>query len=118
MIAVIRISGLVNVKKPIAETLERLRLRKKYTCVLIDEKNTELMGMVKKVKDFVAYGTISKEMEKNLIEARGKKDAEGNLKPWFGLHPPRKGIRSKLHYPKGALGNHGDDINKLIERML
>jgi len=117
-IAIIRISGMVNVRAPIAETLDRLKLRRKYVCVLIDEKNPELMGMVRKVKDFIAFGPISKEMEKKLIEARGKKDVEGNLKPFFRLHPPRKGINSKLQYPKGVLGNNKDGINKLIERML
>jgi large subunit ribosomal protein L30 len=119
-IAVIRIKGMVKVKQPIVETLYRLKLRRKYVCVLIDEKNKELMGMVKKVRDFVAYGPISAEMEKKLIEARGKKDAEGQVKPFFRLHPPRGGIDSKVHYPKGkgVLGDNKDDINKLIERML
>ena len=76
------------------------------------------MGMVLKVKNLFTYGSISKDMEKKLIEARGKKDVEGNLKPWFNLHPPRKEINSKLQYPKGVLGNNKEDINKLIERML
>ena len=118
MIAVIRISGMVKVKKPIAETLDRLKLKRKYACVLVDEKDENIMGMVKKVKDFIAYGPIDKDTEKKLIEARGKKDVEGNLKPFFRLHPPRKGINSKLPYPKGVLGNNKEDINKLIERML
>jgi len=118
MIAVVRISGMIKLKRPIVETLHRLKLRRKYVCILLDETNPEMMGMVTKVKDFVAYGPISKEMEKKLIEARGKKDVEGNLKPFFRLHPPRKGIKSKLHYPKGVLGDNKEDINKLIERML
>ena len=40
------------------------------------------------------------------------------LKGFFRLHPPRKGINSKLQYPKGVLGDNKKDINKLIERML
>jgi hypothetical protein len=40
------------------------------------------------------------------------------IKPFFRLHPPRKGINSKIQYPKGVLGNNKEDINKLIERML
>lgn len=118
MLAVIRISGMIGVNKPIATTLDRLRLRKKFVCILLDEKNLELMGMLEKVKNFVAYGPISEETKKKLIEARGRKDVEGNLKPFFRLHPPRKGIDSKVHSPKGVLGNNKEDINKLIERML
>jgi hypothetical protein len=48
----------------------------------------------------------------------GKKLADFKLKGFFRLHPPRKGIDSKLQYPKGVLGNNKKDINKLIERML
>lgn len=139
MIAVIRIVGLVKVKKPIAETLYRLRLRRKYSCILVDEKNKEVMDMVKKVKDYVAYGNINQETLVKLLKARmqvldkkqvrdadviakeiinGKNLEELGLKSFFRLHPPRKGIKSKLHYPKGVLGDNKDDINKLIERML
>ena len=59
MIAVIRIKGQVEVKKDIKETLDKLRLRKKFVCVVLKEKN-EIIGMVKKVENFVAYGNILK----------------------------------------------------------
>ncbi len=74
--------------------------------------------MLKKVKFYVAYGPLSKDTHDKLVKARGKKGADGKLKPFFRLHPPRKGIKSKIQYPKGVLGNNKADINKLIERML
>tara|TARA_Y100000034_G_scaffold19272_2_gene21699 strand:- start:3 stop:419 length:417 start_codon:yes stop_codon:yes gene_type:complete len=138
MIAIIRIRGQVGLKKEIVETLNRLRLRRKYTCVVINHKKEQL-GMIKKLKDFIAYGEIKKEVFEKLIEKRGqlvdkkkkidykkaaeelekgKKYEELNLKPFFRLHPPRKGIKSKLHFPRGVLGNNKDKINELIERML
>ena len=49
---------------------------------------------------------------------KGKKFEELNLKPFFRLHPPRKGIKSKLHFPKGVLGDNKKKINDLVERML
>ncbi len=116
-IAVIRITGQVGLKKEIIETLYRLRLRKKYVCVLI-EPTKENLGMVKKLRDFVAFGEISEETQKELIKKRGKKNKDGKLKQFFRLHPPRKGINSKLHFPKGVLGNNKDKINDLIMRML
>jgi len=116
-IAIIRIHGMVKIKKKIEETLQRLRLRRKYACVVI-EPTKENLGMIKNVKDFVAYGEISDEVYEKLKEERGKKDKEGKLKPFFRLHPPRKGIKSKVHFPKGVLGNNKEEINKLIERML
>ncbi len=141
MIAVIRIRGRVGLKREIAETLDRLRLRKKYSCVVLPNPSKEKIGMIRKLRDFVAFGNISKETLQKLIEARGqpvekskkidaKKAAEEiekgksyeelNLKPFFRLHPPRKGIESKKHFGvgKGVLGDNKEKINELIERML
>ncbi len=120
MIAVIRIHGQVKLKKEIVETLYRLRLRKKYSCVVFEKPSKEQLGMIKKVKEFVAFGEIKTETYKKLVEARGKKDAKGNLKPFFRLHPPRGGIESKKQFGvgKGVLGNNKEKINELILRML
>lgn len=115
MIVVIRISGEVGLNKEIVETLKRLRLRKKYSCIVIDKPTSVQLGMIKRVKDFVAFGEINEETHKKLVEARGKKD-----KPYFRLHPPRGGIDSKKHFgvKKGVLGDNKDKINDLIARML
>jgi large subunit ribosomal protein L30 len=138
MICIIRIRGRVGLKKEINETLNRLRLRRKYTCVVLEGNKVQL-GMIKKVKDFVAFGKINDKTFEKLIEERvqlidkknkvdlkkvveelkkGKKFEELNLKPFFRLHPPRKGINSKLHFPKGVLGDNKEKINDLVERML
>jgi len=106
--------------------------------VVIDPKKEDL-GMIKKVANFVAFGKIKKEVFEELIEKRGqiidktkkidskkiaekllkgKKYEELNLKSFFRLHPPRKGIKSKLHFPKGVLGDNREEINKLVLRML
>ena len=140
MIAVIRITGDVKIREEIRGTLFRLRLRKKYTCVLINEEDKNQKGMLKKVYDFVAFGEIDKQTLVRLIEKRaqiiekknkinpektaeeilkGKKLEDLGIKPYFRLHPPRGGLKSaKLKFPKGVLGNHKDKINKLIEKML
>ena len=87
MIAVIRIAGRVGLRKDIVETLDRLRLRKKYSCVVFDTlKGTsnpakEQLGMVKKVKDFVAFGEIDDETYKELLKARGQKSKTFFLNP-------------------------------------
>lgn len=140
MIAVIRIRGLVDVSKDVEETLNRLRLRKKFSCIVVKEK-PEIIGMIEKVKDYVTYGEINEETFKELLKKRGrlidktkkieienviekflkedKKLEELNIKPFFRLHPPRGGLKSiKKHFPKGDLGYRGDKINDLIKRML
>ncbi len=138
LLVVIRISGMVKVNYNIENTLDRLRLRRKYACVLVYPNKKDVVGMLEKVKFYVAYGEIKEETLIKLLKARGQKPEkesfnavkvaedlmkgrtlkELGLKSFFRLHPPRKGIRSKLQYPKGVLGNNKQDINKLIERML
>lgn len=113
MIAVIRISGVVGLRKNITETLHRLRLRRKYSCIVIEKPTKEQLGMINKVRDFVAFGDIDEKTYEKLVEKRKTK-----IKNFFRLHPPRRGIKSKLHFPKGVLGNHKDKINELLERML
>ena len=138
MICIIRIRGGVGLKKDLAETLHRLRLRKKYSCITIDS-NEKNLSLIKKIKDFVAFGEINDKTFEKLVKSRGqlidktkkievkkvceelkkgKKYKELNLKPFFRLHPPRGGINSKIHFPKGILGNNKEKINELVERML
>ena len=121
-IAVIRITGQIGLRKEIVETLYRLRLRRKYVCVVLENPTPAQIGMIKSVRDFVAYGKISDETYKQLKEKRGLKDPnnKGQIKPYFRLHPPRKGIDSKKHFgvKKGVLGDNKDKINDLIMRML
>ena len=113
MKAIIRITGEVGLRKDIIETFNRLRLRKKYSCIIIEKPNKEQLGMIKKVRDFVAYGDVEEKIYKKLVEKRKTK-----IKNFFRLHPPRGGIKTKIHFPKGALGDHKEKINELIERML
>lgn len=142
MIAIIRISGIPEMPIKAKTSLDRMRLRKKFTCVLMHETPEEL-GMIRQVENFTAYGKIDRETLVELLKARGKLaggksgkiDAEKiaselleskteknisdfGLKPFFALHPPRGGIDSKTHFPKGVLGNHKEKINELIRRML
>jgi 50S ribosomal protein uL30 len=131
VIAVIRIAGMVKVSKGVANTLDRLRLRRKYVCVVIKETDVN-KGMLVKVRNEVAYGKINDETLKKLIDKRGEKIdktkdikevkdlnfEEANLKPFFRLHPARGGINTKQHFPKGVLGDNKEKINELIGRML
>ena len=139
MFVVIRISGMVDVPDKVQAALDHMRLRRKYSAVLVRE-TPENLKLLRLVRDFVAFGQISDEDLARLITVRGqplksnaKIDAKSivsgldkknlsdfGLKPFFRLHPPRGGIESKKHFGvgKGVLGNNKDQINKLLERML
>ena len=115
-IAAIRIRGQVGLNKDVKETLHRLRLRRKYACVVFDNPTETTLGALKKMRNFIAYGEISEETAKTLVEKRGK-IVNGELKPFFRLHPARGGMKTKLHYPVGVLGEN-KELDKLVERML
>jgi ribosomal protein L30/L7E len=113
MILVVRIAGQVKNKIKDNETMKRLKMEKKFSAILVDEKDVVRMGMVRSVNYMVAYGDVSDEFVKELKKARS---AKGDV---FFLHPPRGGFKksSKVAAPKGILGKW-DDISKLVGRML
>ncbi len=139
MIIVIRIAGMVEIPDNVQATLYHMRLRRKYAAILMHE-TPENMKLILNVRNFVAFGKISEDNLVKLISLRGeslkskskidvkaivsgldKKSLEElGLKPFFRLHPPRKGIESKKHFGvgKGVLGDNQEHINKLLERML
>jgi len=71
MIAIIRIKGMVKVAGNLSETLDRLRLKQKFACVVVREI-PQVLGMIKKVRSLIAYGPIDKATLVKLIKARGK----------------------------------------------
>jgi len=140
MILVIRISGMVNLNKETHEALYRLRLRRKYASVLL-KPSTENLKLLRKLRNYIAYGDIDNETLSLLIQKRAlpklkskkiepekiiaqleKKDASHlDIKPFFRLHPPRGGIDAKKHFgvtKKAVLGDNKEGINALVRRML
>ena len=65
-IIVIRMRGTVNVAPAIKKTLYLLRLRKKFSCVLLDD-TPETKGKLIKVENYVAYGSAKEETIKKLL---------------------------------------------------
>ena len=138
MIIAIRISGMVDVPQTVNHLLDNINLRRKYAAILVEE-TPENMKMLNQIRSFVAFGKITNENLVKLISMRGERSdkkkieaetvvknldkkslREQGLKPFFRLHPPRKGIESKKHFGigKGVLGDNKEHINKLLERML
>ena len=139
-IAIVRVRGSVNLNSEVKDTLNLLRLYRKNFCVVVDN-TPSIMGMINKVKDYVAYGEINDETNSLLVnkragEYRGReKDRKGKIeykkfmvvnnkkiKPFFRLSPPlkgfgRKGIKVSFK-AGGALGYRGEEINDLVKRMI
>lgn len=104
MLAAIKLKGEIKVRGGIKDTMKMLGLQKKLSFAVLEEK-PEVKGMLMKSQNFITWGEISQETEK---EVRDRK-----------LKPPKGGFKSlKEMYPKGDLGYRGEKINELIKRMI
>lgn len=70
-IAAIRIKGDHNVRKPVKDTMQMLRLYNKYNCCII-KNSKNYVGMLNSIKDFVTWGELDEETSKLLLENRGR----------------------------------------------
>jgi large subunit ribosomal protein L30 len=120
-LALVRIRGMIHVKKDIVATIFNLRLRKNNACSVVPDTPANRAAAAK-CKDYIAFGEISEDTYNELVDKRGKKDETGALKKFFLLHPPRGGFEKrgiKVSFNRGgALGYRGDKMNELIRKML
>ena len=78
MYFVVQVRGVVNTRREIKDTLKMLRLHHINHCVLIPE-TPAYMGMIRKVKDYVAYGVAEADVLATVLESRGRLTAYEKL---------------------------------------
>lgn len=71
MYAVVQVRGVVKTNREIKDTLKMLRLHRVNHCVLVPNTPAYL-GMIRKVKDYVAYGEVDQETLATLLRNRGR----------------------------------------------
>jgi large subunit ribosomal protein L30 len=69
---VVRIRGTVNIPYWASTTLDNLNLDKRFRATIIPE-NPQSLGMLRKVKDMVAWTSADAAIVKQLLEKRGKR---------------------------------------------
>lgn len=70
MLAAVRVRGIPDTRKRMADTLRSLRLHNKHNCMLYpDTESTR--GMLQQAKDYIAYGAVSDETAERLLAKRG-----------------------------------------------
>jgi large subunit ribosomal protein L30 len=142
--AAIRIRGRRKLNKKIADTINMLNLKKPNYCTVFI-LNPSYLGMLKKAKDYITWGPISKNLflklfikkaqigRKKLSQLKDKKEIEQmaleifegkktlkalGLNPFFRLRPPSKGFKNKKKlYPYGDLGPR-ENIDGILKRMI
>ena len=71
MYAIVQVRGVVNTRRDIKDTLKMLRLHHINHCVLVPD-TPEYLGMIRKVKDFVAYGEVDAVTIETILRTRGR----------------------------------------------
>lgn len=71
MYAIVQVRGVVNTRREIKDTLKMLRLHHINHCVLVPD-TPEYLGMIRKVKDFVAYGEVDAGTIETILRTRGR----------------------------------------------
>ena len=70
-LAVVRIRGIVNVRKEIEDTLRMLNLQRNCHATLIDDRPS-FLGMLRKAQNIITWGEVSKETISLLLKKRGR----------------------------------------------
>jgi large subunit ribosomal protein L30 len=114
-LAIVRIRGNIGINPKIKSTLTMLNLHNQNICTVY-VGTPSVLGMVKKIKDYVTWGEVEPDTI-NLLEER--KDSKEHK--FYRLNNPikghaRKGIK-KAFSVGGALGYRGKKINDLIKSM-
>ncbi|MBI1968829.1 uL30 family ribosomal protein [Candidatus Woesearchaeota archaeon] len=139
-LAIVLVRGVAKGREVVKGTLRLLRLDRKNHCVVVAD-TPSVRGMLQQAKDYLTWGEITPDMERELVEKRGQlykgrlTDSKGKYsyhrtfdyngkkyKPYFALQPPQKGFGRKgikvAFRAGGALGYRGEKMNDLLKRML
>jgi large subunit ribosomal protein L30 len=71
MYGIVQVRGVVNTRREIKDTLRMLRLHHINHCVLVPD-TPEYLGMIRKVKDYIAYGEVDAATIEVLLRTRGR----------------------------------------------
>jgi large subunit ribosomal protein L30 len=86
---VVRMKGTVNVPYGANYTLENLNLEKKFRATILPE-NPQSLGMLRKVKDLVAWTSADVQIIRELLEKRGRRPGSKPLRD----SEPAKGYKN------------------------
>ncbi|EGQ43955.1 MAG: ribosomal protein L30/L7E [Candidatus Nanosalina sp. J07AB43] len=91
MYAAVKVRGSVDASENISETLDSLGLDKKNKVLFIDSDSDSLKGMMKKAKDYIAYGEVSEETVEEIENQRDLNLEHGDR---VSMTPPSGGFKT------------------------
>ena len=134
-LVVIRLRGRTGLRADVETTLKHLNLNRINNCVLLNE-SPQVLGMLRKAKDYITWGSIDAETMNALVSKRGRLAKEPAAKNgsrvavfdgkayerFFRLNPARGGLGSRgikaVFARAGALGDRKEKINDLLKKMI
>ena len=115
MIAAVKVRGDIDAERKVSETFDNLNLESKNQLVLLED-NDPMRGMLKKVKDYVAYGELSEDTVEALEQKKDVELEEGDV---VSLSPPSGGYRStKKNFSEGGALGDRKNLDKLVKKMM
>lgn len=91
-IAVVRVRGRVHVRSDIADTMKLMNLNSANHCVIIDNR-PQYEGMIKKIKDYVAFGEVKSEVMEKLLLDKGRLDKDERLTEEYVKEKTKKTVK-------------------------
>jgi|SRR3989338_249928 len=70
-IVVVRVRGRAGVNRRIEDTMHLLKIYNKYHCIIVDN-DKKVIGMLKKIKDYVTWGEVDNATLTMLLNERGR----------------------------------------------
>jgi ribosomal protein L30/L7E len=100
----VKIRGSIDSRASIQKTLDSLKLGNKNNVVVLEDTDSN-RGMLRKAKDYIAYGEVEDDVAEKVEESN--------------LTPPSGGFKStkRQYHQGGSLGQRGD-MESLLEKML
>ncbi len=130
-IAVIRLRGRTGLQGDVAATLDMLNIQRVNHCAIVPD-SPNVVGMLRKAKDYITWGHIDADTLKLLLEKRSEAASPNsrnfvvmdgkNYKPYFRLSPAKGGLGKRgikaSFTNSGSLGDRKEKINELLRKMI
>ncbi len=116
-LAVVRVRGVSDIQREIKETMSMLRLQRNCNATLVDDRPAYL-GMLRKARNYLTWGEISKETLTLLLAKRGRLVGNQRLTDEYAQKIGKKSLNELADaLVKGEIEFHSLPSIKLVFRL-
>ena len=116
MYAAVKVRGSVDASENISETLDSLGLDKKNKVLFVDGDSESFKGMMRKAKDYIAYGEVSDETVEEIEDQKELSLEHGDR---VSMTPPSGGFKTtKKNFANGGALGERPSMDGLLQKMI